>query len=1047
MKKILIFVFAVLFGHAAVAQIRVTGTVTSSDDGSPVSFATVVVKGNNSLITNTDMDGKFVFNNVPNNAVLIVSYIGFTTLEVPLNNRSVVNITISPDATALEEVMVVAYGTTTRASFTGSANQVSSALIEQRPVTNVANALAGIAPGVQLTSANGQPGSESGIRIRGVGSFSASNSPLIILDQIPYTGSFSSINPADIESISILKDASSSALYGSRAANGVVLVTTKKGKQEKTEIQFRLSNGFTSREIPEYARVGINDYLELYWENMRNKSIRENAMSPEQAAQQASNNLFNQLTYNPYNLPKNQVVGIDGKVNPTGKLLWADDLDWTKAIQQLGYRQDYTLSISGRNDKTDYYASFGYTGEKGYIIGSNFARYSARTNINSQVTKWLKAGINLSANMSYSGGNQDEGMGNNSNPFLFTRFLGPIYPIHLHNPEDGSYILDDNGNPRYDFGVGYGALNIPKRDLAAGNNPAIELRDRIDKYKRNMITAKPYVEFSFLNNFKLALNASVNANSYLATSSAIVYPEKGNTGSATKTNSFTTSWTLNQLLTWERSFGQHNIDLLLGHESYDYEYNYLTASKKDESFAGNPEFGNYANINTTPSSYTNEHHLESYFSRLNYNFYNKYMLTGSFRRDGGSRFYKDVRWGNFWSVGAAWRLEQEKFIQQLTFIDQLKLRASFGEVGNENIGGYYTWQALYELSQNANEPGYVQSSLGNRNLSWEKNSTYDAALEFSLFHKLHGSFEYFFRQSSNLLFSIPLSPSTGMSAQDMNAGTMYNAGIEAQITYEILRKKDLLWSINANVTSIKNKITQLPIDPFNRNNSFQRVQEGHSQYDWWLLQWIGVDAQTGDCLYLPMEDATNTKTIDGVLVTTDINQAKEDWSGSSMPKLYGGLGTSFQFKNFNLSLLFSYQWGGKMYDFIYAGLMAPNTRPNSALHQDLLGRWNAPGQQTNIPRLDDGTTAASLNGARSTRWLISSNMLELTNINLSYDLPSNWIQKIGMKQLRIYAAGNNVFMSTKRKGMNANYSLSGYDNNGNRFSPSRTLTLGLTINL
>ena len=1048
MKKILLLTLTALLCYAALAQTRVTGTVTSSEDGAPVSFVTIVVKGNNSLITSTDLDGKFVFGNIPANAMLVITSIGFITQEVPVNNRSVVNIVIYPDATALEEVMVVAYGTTTKASFTGSANQVNSTLLEQRPVTNAANALAGAAPGVQLTSANGQPGSEAGIRIRGLGSYSASNSPLIIVDQIPYTGSFSSINPADIESISILKDASSSALYGSRAANGVILITTKKGTQEKTEIQFRLSNGFTSREIPEYDRVGTNDYLELYWENLRNKAMRENAsMTQEQAAQQASNNLFNQLTYNPYNLPRNQVVGTDGKVNPNGKLLWPDDLDWTKAIQQMGYRQEYLLSISGRNEKTDYYASFGYTGEKGFVIGSDFTRYSARTNLNSQVTKWLKAGINLSANMSLSGGNQDEGMGNNSNPFLFTRFIGPIYPIHLHNPADGSYILDENGNPRYDFGVGYLSMDIPKRDLAAGNNPAIELKDRVDKFKRQMITVKPYIEISFLKDFKFTLNASVNANSYLSTTSAIVYPEKANTGSASKVNSFTTSWTLNQLLSWGRSFGNHNVDVLFGHESYNYEYNYLTASKIDENFSGNPELANYAVISGTPTSYTRTNKMESYFSRINYNFYNKYLVTGSIRRDGCSRFYKDARWGNFWSLGLAWRIDQEKFMQGISFVDQLKLRTAFGEVGNEDFGGYYVWQALYQLSQNASESGYVQSSLGNRQLSWEKNTTYDAALEFSLFRRLHGSIEYFYRQSSNILFSVPLSPSTGMSAQEMNTGTMYNSGIEAQLSFDILKKKGLLWSVNANATSIKNKITELPVDPFNRNSNFQRVEEGHSQYDWWLLQWAGVDPQTGDGLYIPNKDATNTKTINGIVVTNDINQAKEDWSGNSMPKLYGGFGSTLNYKNINFSFLFSYQLGGKMYDFTYASLMAPNARPNSALHKDLLGRWNTQGQVASIPRLDDGTTAASLQGARSTRWLISSNMLELANVNLSYDLPQKFIQKIGVKQLRVYAAGNNVFMYSKRKGMNANYSLSGYDNNGNRFSPARTITFGFNITL
>ena len=1054
-KKQLHFVLVAvcLFGcftvFAAPIQQRITvsGTVVDAATKEPIVFATIVVAENQRVGTYTDEAGKYQISVEPGQS-LVFGLIGYTSQTVLVNNRTVINVELQPDGIMFEETIVVAYGTSTKSSFTGSASQMSEKKLEMRPVTNATNALAGISPGVQLSAANGHPGSDATIRIRGIGSVSASNNPLIILDGMPYDGVISNINPADIESISVLKDASSSALYGARAANGVVMITTKKGNADRTEVQVRISNGFTSRGIPEYDRVGINDYLTLYWESAKNQSIK-GGMTPELAAERASNNLFNQLKYNPYNIPADQVVRTDGTVNPNGKLLWGEDLDWQKAIEQLGHRQDYLVSLSGRNTKTDYYASFGYTSEKGYIIGSDFERYSGRTNINSQVTSFLKVGFNLAANMTSSKGFQDEGMGNLSNPFLFTRTMGPIYPIHLHNPLDGSYMLDGNGNKLYDFGIGGyledGITELPKREFASAVNPAIELRNRVDELKRQTFTAKPYIEINFLKDFKLTLNAAVTTNAYLGTAVAIVYPEKGNTGSSSKSNSFTTTWTLNQLLTWNRSFNDHNFDVLVGHESYSYEYNYLAASLKDQILSGNGELANYVNINTQPNSYTNKYRTEGYLSRLNYNYKNTYLLSLSFRRDGSSRFYHDTAWGNFWSIGTAWRLEQEKFIQDIPFIDQLKLRASYGQVGNDNIGSYFPWQALYEKSQNANEPGYVQSTLGNRQLKWEVNDSYDAALEFGLFKRIRGSVEYFYRQSSNLLFSVPLSPSTGIDSQDLNSGTMLNTGLEFQISADLIKSRDLTWTLDLNGTTIKNKITYLPRDPYNINSNYQRMEEGHSRYDWWLLQWAGVDPATGDGLYIPMDGATNTKQVNGMTVTTDINQAKEDWSGTASPKIFGGFGTSLAYKNLSFSVLFSYQMGGTMYDFNYYYLMSPNSRPYTSLHSDLLGRWNTPGQITDIPRIDEVND--SIKGIRSTRWLISSNMLELSNINLSYLLPAKYTSKIGVNNLRFYVAADHLFLLSKRKGLNVNYGMSGYDNNANRYTQARTFTIGLNFNL
>ncbi len=1026
---------------------RVTGTVISEDDGEPVIGAHVAVDGTKIAVI-TDSNGNFTLTNVPSSAKKItVSFLGMNPKTVAI--APVVNVVLQNSTESLDEVLVVAYGTAKKSTFTGSANLVNSDNIERKPVTSVTDALVGAAPGVQVTTSNGQPGSSPSIYIRGVGSMSASNTPLIVLDGMPYDNSISSINPNDIENISILKDAASSALYGARAANGVIMITTKKGNKDRVKVNLRLNQGFTSKQTGDYDKVGVADYLKLYWENMRNRYVSD-GKTFEEAGQQAAQYLFSELSYNPFNMDADKVIDSNGNLNPDAKFMWADDTDWENAIQRTGNRTDINVSISGGNTKSDYFTSVGYTHENGYIIGSKFKRYTARANANSQITDWLKVGTNLSANMSYSDGNQNESQNNNINPFRFIRFIGPIYPIHVHDPQTGEYLRDANGNKIYDFGTGYSVdgVEVPLRDFVAGNNPAIELQNLYDSNKRNTINAKVYAEIKFLKDFRLTLNGGVGTNSYLASSASIVYPEKGNTGNATKSNSFTTTWTFNQLLQYLKTFGQHTVDVLIGHESYDYEYNYLSASMKDQNFSGNYELGNYANLNTTPSSYTNRYKTEGYLSRINYDFDDRYFLSGSFRRDGSSRFAKESRWGNFWSIGGGWRVDRESFMRGLEFVNLLKIRTAYGEVGNDDVGGYYPWRATYEKSQNAEEPGYIQSSLGNRKLKWEVSRNFDVALEFGLWNRFRGTLEYFNRQSDNLLFSVPLSPSSGMTDQDMNTGSMYNRGFEVELTYDIFQQRDFQWSVTLNATHMKNKITKLPVDPFTSSN--HRIQEGESRYNFYLRQWKGVDPATGSSYYVVDDKFLETSEalieINGKTYTTNINEAEYAIVANAIPTINGGLTTTATYKGFSLSLSFYYQLGGKMYDTSYSSLMSPSTGSLSyqALHVDMLRRWQKPGDVTDVPRISNGSDATNLTGA-SDRWLVSSDMLELTNINFGYTFPKQWTNVLGVNELRLFTSANNVFQFTARKGIYPRKNISGYSSNGDVYLPARVFNFGLNV--
>ncbi|MCD8292950.1 MAG: TonB-dependent receptor [Prevotellaceae bacterium] len=483
---------------------------------------------------------------------------------------------------------------------------------------------------------------------------------------------------------------------------------------------------------------------------------------------------------------------------------------------------------------------------------------------------------------------------------------------------------------------------------------------------------------------------------------------------------------------------------MLGHESYKYDYNYLYASMKGEIMTGNNELSNYTEVDSTPTSYTNKYRTEGYFMRVSYDYDNRYFASASFRRDGSSRFYKDSRWGNFWSVGAGWSISREKFMEDVSWVDNLKIRLSYGSVGNDDINGYYPWVASYTPSNNGSEAGYVQSSLGNKDLQWEVSHNFDVGLEFGFLDVFSGTLEYFHRKSSNLLFSVPLSMSSGFDSQDKNAGSMYNAGIELDLTAKVIHTQNWNWELGVNGTFLKNRITYLPIDAFMSDNVF-KIEEGHSRYSFYLRQWEGVDPETGNCIYKPAEDASDIVTVNGQQYTTSVNDAAYDYAGTSIPKLSGGFSTSLSYKNISLSASFYYQLGGKMYDTTYCNLMTPNQRSYNTLSTDILARWQKPGDITNVPRLIDGSDATDLIGEYSTRWLVTSNMLELATMTLSYTFPTPLVKKWGLGSLAVYVSGDNLFQVTARQGIYPRQYVSGYTNNGDTYAPARAFTAGINL--
>jgi TonB-linked SusC/RagA family outer membrane protein len=1021
-------------------QTGITGVVTGEDDGEPVIGASIVVKGT-SIGTVTDYDGKFTLN-VPPNATLVISYVGLKTLEV--SAQANMRIVLASDYQAIDEVMVVAYGTARKSSFTGSATSIGVEALEKRVLTNVTTALEGNVPGLQVTSGMGQPGATPTFRIRGFGSINSSSDPLIVLDGAIFNGSFIDINPNDIESMTVLKDAASTSLYGSSAGNGVILVTTKQGKGDNGShsVNVSIAQGLSQRGIPEYDRLDVWQYYPAQWEMMKNMyqygSSKQDAAT---AAQSATDNIYGKLNYNPFRgVPNNAIVGTDGKLNSAAtQLLWGDDLDWAGEMYGNGHFQDYNLSYSSKNDKSDAFASFGYQDNEGYALKTGMERFTGRVNYNIYPVKWFKSGLSLAATRSKSEASVADDTDNSSsynNIFRYTRVMAPIYPIHKHDPATGEYVLDSGGQRLYDYEGN--RLSDPGRDALVETL----LNERISE--RDQFSGRLYGEITFMEGLKLNVSGNLESRNLRSGryENTLVGDGKG-VGRYSITSNRYSIYQFNEMLTYKKTFGDHDVDILAGHENYSYQRQYSYGFRQGEIVAGLHEFGNFVNINSL-SSYTDTYTKEGFLFRANYNYKDRYYGSLSYRRDGTSRFYKDNRWGDFWSFGASWRLDQEDFLADISWINSLKLRASYGETGNDNLNTYYAYQTLYNVGyNNKDEPGIYFDSYGNRDLVWETVVSSDVAVEFGLFDRLTGSVEYYNRYSRDLLFSVPTPTSTGVSDVKRNLGRIDNYGVEVTLDYQVFRNKDWRVSVGANVTTVTNKIKSLPKETPTIVDGTKRYEVGHSRYDFWLRQFVGVDPDTGSALYL--FDAENQSTgddvftRDGVELTTTLNKAKYDYSGSVIPKFYGGFNASVGYKGFELSGVFSYQVGGKMLDGGYQNLMS--NVYGYAMHKDVLKAWKKPGDVTDVPRLDD--SQATNSDGQSTRWLISSDFLNIKSVTLSYALPRSILRPIGVKSTRISLSGENLYQLNARKGLNAAAEFNGLVYNA--YLPARSLTASLNL--
>jgi TonB-linked SusC/RagA family outer membrane protein len=1008
----------------------ITGIVIGQDDSQPLPGVSVKIKGKNGGVS-TNPDGKYAILLSDGDNILVFSYLGYTSKEVVVGSSNILNVQLNVENKQLEEVVVQAYGFVRKSALTNAISTISAKELESRPISNLNTALVGAAPGIQTTTGSGQPGSGPLVRIRGFGSITGGADPLYVVDGSPYEGALNSLNPDDIESISVLKDASASALYGSRAANGVILISTKKGKDSPASLTFKSTQGLNSRGLADYDKVDAFQYFPLLWESMRN-SLVSGGSTLAAANTQASNNIAGALTANPFNVPDNEVVLSDGTINPVASLVYPEDLDWKDALRRTGLRSEYNINYRGGSNKSDFFASLNYLKDEGYFVLTDFNRYTGRVNLNSQIKKWLKTGLNLSGSVQKTKvGNEDSGIW--ENPFYTDLIFAPIYAIHKHNV-DGSYVLDNLGGKVYDEGY--------TRAIAPGRNVVAETEFNDNFTERNFVSARTYGEISFLKNFKFTTNFSLDLNNYKFSvfDSPIIGDGLTSNGRSNRTNSTTRTININQLLNYNRSFDRHNLDVLAGHETYQRRYDYNFGSAAGQIVSGSTELKNFANI-LSLTSYQDNYRIESYFGRVQYDFDGRYFFSASYRTDGSSKFSSLTRWGNFWSVGAGWQISKEKFFD-VAWVDNLKLRGSYGQVGSDDLGGYYLYQTFYDTGfKNGNEAGIKQSLvLGNEDIKWESNNNMDIALEYGfLKNRISGSVEYFNRYTDNLLFNVPLAISSGLNSQNQNFGSLYNRGVEIQLDGVPIKSKNFRWNVGINWTRLTNEIAKLPFDEY--IDGTKKYMVGQSRYDYWLRDYYGVDSDNGSELFVAQnQSAAGNKTMpDGTIVTTSGSNALYHYAGSAIPDFYGSINNTFTYKNFSLDFRFIYQVGGVAVDGDYQSLMYNGTY-GRALHVDALNRWQTLGQVTDVPKRTIGSTMYD-----SDKWLTDASYLNLRAANLTYTLPKNFIKKLSISNARVYATGENLFMSSKRKGFDPSQAYNG--NSTYTYAPTRIISLGLNITL
>lgn len=1035
MRNILLFFSLLLLVSELPAQSRIISGKVQDEKGNPVPGASVQIKGSRRG-TSTTTDGIFSISAPSNAKVLVVSSVNFAAQEVPISDDMTV---VLKKATAanLQEVVVVAYGTQKRSEVTSAISVVDARAISNQQVTSVGQALQGTAPGVMVVNDNGQPGANPVIRIRGIASIAASADPLIVVDGIPYDGNLNMINPNDIENFSVLKDASATALYGSRAANGVILVNTKSGRRNTTpSITLSALYGRSSRAVKDYSYLNTKQQFELSFTPF----MELYGLTPQDASDYLAPFGFG---YNPFGPSIPNPVGPDGKLTAEAagaRLLWNDD--WTKALTRSNAaRRDINLGISGGTERSKYFFSGGYLDQDGYITRSQYRRITARLNYTTDLTDWLQVGARSSLVTSHQN-YPDQGTGHYGDIVAFGRSMSSVFPIYARD-DSGRIIKDVSGNPTYDFG------NFdPSRNINTGR-PVLQLANAVATtaldnwtYDRLLTDLNVYAQVNFTKNLYFKTTFGINRTNV----DQLQYQNKdyGDAapvgGRSYKQQDLTTSWTYNNMIGYDQRFGDHHIEAIASYEAYKFKFETLYGSKTGFAFSGaqQPIGGAVAE---SFDGYTVTSTLASLLGRVRYDYQGKYFGEFSIRRDGSSNFAPGNRYGVFPAGGVSWLISKEGFLNGNATVNLLKLRASYGAVGNNGLldGNelpiYFSYIATYAYGYNdLTNPGVYLTQLANPQIQWEKQLSANAGIDFELFKsRFTGSIDLFTKNSQHLILNQPLAPSIGFGAYIANIGKVRNQGIELNLNYSLLRSRSFNWDVNLNITYLSNKIIRLlpGTDTFAAKSAFRNVV-GKSIYEFYLPVWAGVDPATGHGQWW-IDERDGSGNLTGKQVkTNDLTTAlgSQKWVGSGIPKYTGGFFTRLAYKNIDLSILFNYALGGKYYDNNYAVLMSGTYNGFGAqMSTDELKAWQKAGDITDVPKMNAGNNDEE---QLSTRFLFSGAYLRLRNVTLGYTIHMDKWQK-ALKEARIYVQTDNILTFDKlKRGSDPESSKDGYAS-GNAF--------------
>ena len=1045
---------------------KVSGTV-SDDNGLPLPGSTIIIKGTTSGVS-TDFDGNYSINASVGD-VLTFNYVGYADQNKTVGSSNVINVTMLAD-TSLEEVIVIGYGSTTKEQFVGTAAKVETENITAKANGNFSQALRGEVAGVQVTTGSGAPGSDATIRIRGTGSVNGNRSPLYVVDGAPYASDISAINPSDIADITILKDAAATSIYGSRGSNGVILVTTKKGKSGTSNISVDVRTSINSLMLPQYSVItSPEEYIETTYSSLVNKGRIQGEPNPNGWA---SDNLYGTVeginsAYNIWDVPGNQLINQStGRFNEGINRRWTPTL-WSDAAFGTGVRQEANIQFDGGDEKTQYAASFGYLDDEGFVTNSGYTRYTTRINLQHKPKEWLRVGANMAfTGAQYNRSSGSEGStGSSGNIFALTSTTPSIYDVFLRDT-DGNLIADPIfGGNQYDYGNDYG-----RRAWNATNGIA---DSKYDVSRTNSIT--------LLGNFNLGIDFTEwlsldirYSGQFGDTDSASrgnpYYGGNAGSGFLSKSLSQNVNQNWNQILKFNTNIGELNIDGIIGHESNENRFKNMNAAAQNAILPNNLDLDQYTIPFGRAGSYSQAYTLESWLGAVNLSYDGKYFLSSSVRRDGSSRFIKN-KWGTFGSVGLGWVMSKEDFFPQDSFVDYFKVKGSFGINGDQGNNLQYGWQ-IFGINQTPDGSySFTQSStLANRELTWEEREKSQIGFETILFDgKVTLDIDYFSDKTKNMFFNQTLPGSSGSTLIQYNDGVLANRGLEFNTNINLIQTEDFSMSLNVNGAMLTNELEEMPTDYFTGEPKVLdgRYSAGKSLYDWYMREWAGVNPATGTAMWnLYYDDMNNDGIFDSgdsainsmtlymdefpdanvqKTSTETYSDATQKYVGkNNQPDIAGGFRLNAAYKNFDISAQFTYSIGGYIYDNGYATIMQNRSLAGSDnFHTDARNAWKQPGDITNVPRLSAGYSTDVQHNSYSTRFLTKADYLSLNNVRLGYALPKDAVSKAKLENVSFYVSGDNLMMLSARKGLNPQTLIS--SSNSGIYMPMTTFSIGTKI--